>query len=139
MVKKFGISWLMSTKKIAPILWSHHLFVNILGHKKTLGKKIFVVKIFWPKILSLKPRKIVAQTNVKRTVVICLRWSQKPNFEFWPSNIWQMSPGQISLWQLSIVKEEPWRIPLQFGQYWMSNSNRKCWHWVCSGGWWWVV
>ena len=38
-------------------------------------------------------------------------------------SIGQIFPGQISLWQLSIVKEKHGKLPLTFCQNWMSNSQ----------------
>ena len=38
------------------------------------------------------------------------------------NEVGQMLPGQMSLWQLSIVKVEPGKLFLKFGQNCMSNS-----------------
>ena len=35
----------------------------------------------------------------------------------------QMLPGQITLWQLSIVKEKQGKLPLKCCQNWMSKSR----------------
>ena len=49
-------------------------------------------------------------------------------------NVGQVLPGQMSIWHLVIVEEEPGK--LSFGQ---NRMIKKCWHWVCGGGVWVVI
>ena len=103
-------------------------------HNKSQVNKYLGLKFFHQNGFPSKNRTTIAgtNTNVTGTVVICKNGSRNLALVFVQiisvfDKVGQMSPrqilpGQLLLWQLFIIKEEPGKLRLKYGQNRMSNT-----------------